>query len=100
MGYALTHEGAKRLLYKYSVKQMGGAIDVEIMLGCEGRTINCMEVNPALIGVFREAGPKVKWSDIDKTDAGSEEWMPRHNPMGDRSAKSLLGDFFDGRVDV
>jgi hypothetical protein len=98
MGYALTHEGAKRLLYKYSVKQMGGPIDIEIMLGCEGRTIQCLEVNPALIGLFREAGPRMKWSDIDNTTP--EEWMPRDNPMGDRSAKSLLGDFFDGRVEV
>jgi hypothetical protein len=98
MGYALTHEGAQRLLYKYSVKQMSGPIDIEIMVGCEGRSIRCLEVNPALIGVFREAGPSKKLSDIDTS--GSDAWVPRDNPMGDRSAKSLLGDFFDGLVEV
>jgi hypothetical protein len=98
MGYALTHEGAQRLLYKYSVKQMSGPIDIEIMVGCEGKSIRCLEVNPALIGVFREAGPSKKLSDIDTS--GSDTWLPRDNPMGDRSAKSLLGDFFDGLVEV
>lgn len=77
---------------------MSGAIDVEIMVGCEGRTLRCLEVNPAMIGVFREAGPSKKLSDIDTS--GSDTWLPRNNPMGDRSAKSLLGDIFDTHVEA
>lgn len=77
---------------------MGGPIDIEIMMGCEGRSIQCLEVNPALIGSYREAGQKKKWSDIDNT--ASEEQVERVNQMGDRSAKSLLADFFDSHVEA
>jgi hypothetical protein len=80
---------------------MSGPIDVQIMIGCEERSIRCLEVNPALIGWFREEGPSKKWTDIDESeDREWDEWMPRDNLMGDRSAKSLLGDFFDGHVDA
>jgi hypothetical protein len=48
-----------------------------------------------LVGWFREAGPAKKWTDIDDAvDREWDEWMPRVNIMGNKSVKSLLGDFF------
>jgi hypothetical protein len=80
---------------------MSGPIDIQIMVGCEEVSIRCPEVNPALIGWFREAGPTKKWTDIDDAvDRVWDERMPRGNIMGDKSVKSLLGDFFDGLVKI
>lgn len=93
MGYAVTHQGAQRLLYKFSVERMAGPIDIEIMFACAERSLRCLAVNPTLIGVYRAPGPSRKVSDINVlTDPNAVQ--DGENPMGLRSVKSLLRDMF------
>jgi hypothetical protein len=77
------------MLYKFGLERMAGPLDIEVMVACGDRTIRCLEVNPALIGVYREPGPWGKVSDI----AGGVDVNAHHegdSPMGQRSVKSML----------
>jgi hypothetical protein len=93
MAYAVTHQGAQRLLYKSSVEKLSGPADVEIMVACIEKSIRCLTVNPALMGVYRAPGPSRKISDINlSTDPNAQQGG--YNPMGPRSAKSMLRGIF------
>jgi len=92
MGYALTLLGAQKLMYRYSLGFLGSPLDIEIMIACTERTLRCLEVNPALIGVYREPGSAtLKVSDID-TGQGRH---PGENPMGPQSVKALMRSLYD-----
>lgn len=93
MGYGITQEGAQRLLYKFGLERMAGPLDIEIMVACGDRTIRCLEINPALIGVYREPGPAGKVSDIQEM-ADANAYHGGDNPMGQRSVKSMLRQKF------
>src|ERR1700684_3493636 len=88
MGYGLTLLGAKKLLHRFNIESLKGPLDIEMMVACDEQTLRCLEVNPALIGVYRAAGPASKNSDIDiaKPDSQSKE----ANPMGPRSVRALM----------
>lgn len=93
MGYAVTLQGAQRLLYKFSLERMSGPIDIEIMIACAERSLQCLAVNPTLIGVYRAPGPSRKYSDIE-VSMDPNALQDGENPMGPRSVKSLLRDIF------
>src|SRR5271170_1520899 len=57
MGYGLTLRGAEKLLHRFTVESLGSPLDIEIMIACDEQTLRCLEVNPALVGVYRAAGP-------------------------------------------
>jgi hypothetical protein len=65
MGYGLTLLGAKKLLHRFNVESLKGPLDIEMMLACDEQTLRCLEVNPALIDLYRAARPASKNSDID-----------------------------------
>lgn len=89
MGYAVTLEGAQRLLYKFSLERLGGPVDVEIMVACDDRSLRCLEVNPALIGVFRSRGPWAKVSDImENSDPNAIH--DEDNPIGRHSIQRKI----------
>ena len=94
LGYAVTQEGAQRLLYKYSLERMAGPLDVELMVGCASGTIRCLAVNPNLVGVYRAPGPLLKVSDIDVPSDSKNVQHSGENPMGERSVQSLLRKMF------
>jgi len=88
MGYAVTNLGAQRLLHRMSLGQMTEPLDIEIETACVEEGLECLEVNPPLIGVFRPYGPILKVSDVDPDlDGGG---IMKENPMGERSVKNLL----------
>jgi len=89
MGYAVTQKGAQRMLYKFGLSKLGQPIDIEIMVACQVGELRCLEVNPSLIGVYRPGGKSAKVSDI-LAQAEPDAEIPRQNPMGERSVKSLL----------
>ena len=86
-GYAVTREGAARLLYQIGVDVVSAEVDLEIMWHCEDKELRSLEVNPALIAEYRAAGPFSKVSDINDYDGTSTEV---ENPIGSRSVKSLM----------
>jgi len=91
MGYALTLLGAQKLMYRYSLSFLGNPLDIEIMIACKERTLRCLEVNPALIGVYREPGSaSSKASDIDMGQGQNTG----ENPMGPRSVKALMRSLY------
>jgi hypothetical protein len=94
MGYAVTLKGAERLLYKFGLKNLAGPLDIEIMCACDDRSLSCLEINPALVGVYRSGGASGKVSDID-ISSEPEAPSPLYAPMGVRSAKSMLRKTFD-----
>lgn len=85
MGYALTHKGAQRLLYRLGLSQLTAPLDVEFANACGEGVIECLEINPPLIGVYREVGPRSKESDIKPREGMYDKTF---NRMGDKSAKS------------
>jgi hypothetical protein len=94
MGYGLTLLGAEKLLHRFNVESLKGPLDIEMMVACDERTLRCLEVNPALIGVYRAAGPASKNSDIAKSGDGQ---TGEDNPMGPRSVRALMKSSF-GRI--
>jgi len=91
MGYGVTLEGAQRLLYHFSLDRLGGPLDVEIMVACDNRSLRCLEVNPALIGVYRAPGPWGKVSDI-MASTDPHAIHDGDNPMGPRSVQRQIRD--------
>ena len=87
MGYALTNLGAQRLLHRLGLGQIREALDIEIEMACQQKALECLEVNPPLIGLFRPDGPIRKISDVDPDDGGS---ISKENPMGERSVKNMM----------
>ena len=89
MGYALTSEGAARLLYQIGVDMVSDPVDLEIMWHCEWRLLRALEVNPALVGLYRSPGPTFKQSDINTSKNGRQGEL--ENPIGPLSVKAIMG---------
>jgi hypothetical protein len=94
MGYAVTRHGAARLLYNFGVDHLDAPIDIEIGAACSSGILRCLEVNPALVGVYRAEGTGTKNSDIAVLPPDSEEVMPTENFMGEHSVRAMAGKVF------
>jgi hypothetical protein len=92
MGYALTQQGAARLLYQIGVDDVSAPVDLEIMWHCEWRLLRALEVNPALFGLYRAPGPTWRQSDINPSQNGQDGEL--ENPMGPLSVKAIMGSRF------
>ena len=68
-GYAVTREGAARLLYLIGVVGVARPVDLEVRWLCYWRHLSCLEVTPPLIGLYVGEGPPSKISDNN-----SPEW--------------------------
>ena len=85
-GYAVTRQGAARLLYQIGVEEIDAAVDLEVLWHCHWGQLRCLEVNPALIGKYRPRGPGWKMSDNEfKEDVTEVE-----NPLGSQSVKAMM----------
>ena len=89
-GYAVTREGAARLMYLIGVNNVIAPVDIQVMWLCHWRRLRCLEVNPALIGLYVAPGPVSKISD------NNPNWVPESkNPIGSLSAKALMNYWLD-----
>ncbi|GAQ12274.1 hypothetical protein ALT_9595 [Aspergillus lentulus] len=81
-GYAVTREGAKKILAALSVDRLDCAVDNAMSDLCAGingrRQLKCFATFPNLIGTYRHAGPASRDSDInggdDTTFHEAEAW--------------------------
>ncbi|KAL5691837.1 hypothetical protein EMGR_006520 [Emarellia grisea] len=74
-GYAVTREGAKKILAALSVDRLDCAVDNAMSDLCAGtngrRQLKCFATFPNLIGTYRHAGPASRDSDINGGDDAS-----------------------------
>src|SRR5208282_3922018 len=77
-GYAVTWEGARRLLFQIGIEPVDAPVDLEIMGHCSWGQLRCLEVNPTLFGYYRGEGPGTKMSDNEPREGVT----PVENPMG------------------
>jgi len=85
-GYAVTREGAARLMFMRGLQWLGDPIDLEIMWLCHWLNIRCLEVSPVLVGIYvRDNEPGNRISDND------DNWRPEKlNPIGPHSVKAVM----------
>ncbi|KAI2472710.1 hypothetical protein F4781DRAFT_444434 [Annulohypoxylon bovei var. microspora] len=91
LGYAISQEGARKLLYEVGLKDLTDGFDILLRFFCEGakgrRHHNCLTVQPALFHHHRAAGPLSASSDIgdhgdglrDKSLTDMVRWSVRLN---------------------
>jgi hypothetical protein len=91
LAYAVSREGARKLLYELAVKEFADSYDIMLRQFCEGsagRELHvCLTVQPTLFDHHRPAGPKSKESDItshgddyqDKALTLNIQWSVRMN---------------------
>ena len=91
LGYAVTREGAARLLYLIGVLGLTLPVDLEIMWLCYWHRLRCLEVSPPLIGLYIEPGYGSKASDISSIYSLPEF----ENPIGPMSVKARMRLRFD-----
>ena len=69
IGYAVTLDGARRILYELGIHKMDGTTDIEwrsLCHGVDGRmAASCLTVQPQLFQQHRPAGIRRLFSDID-----------------------------------
>ncbi|EAW14616.1 uncharacterized protein ACLA_076570 [Aspergillus clavatus NRRL 1] len=76
-GYAVTYEGARKILASLSVDHLDIAVDNALGDMCGGKNrpqIQCYAPHPNLIGTHRRAGSSFKDSDIETY--GEDNWHP------------------------
>ena len=93
--YAVTLEGAKKLQARYSLEWLASPLDVELMIGCSGGQLRCLDVYPNLVGVYRAPGMSArKGSDIDpNSDPNAQH--PGENPMGEWGVQNQLRKMYN-----
>jgi hypothetical protein len=95
-GYAVTREGAARLMYHIGVTKVSNAVDLDVMWLCYHRRLRCLEVSPALIGLYIGPGPASKISDNNPAD-----WVPEsENPIGSQSVKAMMKHRLDVKSEM
>lgn len=71
-GYAVTYNGARRILASLSVDHLEAAVDNAMSDLCAGENgyprIACLAPFPNLIGTFRQGGSSARDSDIENAD--------------------------------
>lgn len=79
-GYAVTYNGARRVLASLSVDHLEAPVDVGMSDLCAGGNgyprITCLATFPNLTGSYRQAGSSARDSDIEFTDR-----TPSHDAM-------------------
>jgi hypothetical protein len=81
-GYAVSYNGARRILGSLSVDHLEAPVDnamSDLCAGAQGYPrIDCLAPFPNLIGTYRQAGSSTRDSDIENTDNaylhGAEAW--------------------------
>ncbi|KAF6821446.1 glycosyltransferase family 25 protein [Colletotrichum plurivorum] len=77
LGYAVSQQGARRLLHEVALKDVGDAVDILLRFFCEGakgrKPHNCLTTQPALFHHHRAAGPMSSMSDIGNHGDGFRE---------------------------
>ncbi|XXG96523.1 hypothetical protein Hte_002806 [Hypoxylon texense] len=84
LAYAVTRQGARKLLHELGLKAMGAAFDIELRWFCEGGPETCRAVvagstgiPPLLFGIHLPAGPKKSNSDISDHGDGYQDAATR-----------------------
>lgn len=74
IGYGISQNGARRLLYEFGVRKLTSTFDMMLRTSCDGsdgrRLLTCLSVQPQLFQHHRPVGAKASFSDI--TDHGTE----------------------------
>ncbi|WPH02260.1 Hypothetical protein R9X50_00511600 [Acrodontium crateriforme] len=74
LGYALSQQGARRMLYELGLHKMTGTTDMMFRSVCDGvdgrDLMTCLTVQPQLFQHHRAVGPKTKFSDINEDESG------------------------------
>lgn len=101
LGYAVTQQSARRILYELGVKSFPYAFDIMMRDLCEGVSgrpyHTCLTVQPQLFNHHRPAGPKKYYSEISDHGHGITE-----NPYTEIirwSARMNLAKLIDGTTD-
>ncbi|KAI9738288.1 MAG: hypothetical protein M1834_008786 [Cirrosporium novae-zelandiae] len=73
--YALSFQGAQKLLYHLSVKPFSNAVDLGLLDMCndDSRDFKCISVFPQIIGDHKAAGPTDRDSDIGQAAEGQRD---------------------------
>lgn len=74
IAYAVSQQGARRILYELGVRGVHKAFDLELHDFCDGlegrKMRTCLTVQPELFAQHRRAGSVDAWSDIARPDSG------------------------------
>lgn len=82
-------------MHLIGVNNVTHAVDIEVMWFCYWRRLRCLEVNPALIGMYIVPGSGSKISDNN-----APGWEPEsENPIGPQSVKAMMSDRLDPNLD-
>ncbi|KAK1992731.1 hypothetical protein LX36DRAFT_587826 [Colletotrichum falcatum] len=79
LGYAVSQQGARKLLQEVALKDVSDAVDILLRFFCEGgkgrKPHNCLTSQPAFFHHHRAAGPMSSMSDIGTHDGFRETSM-------------------------
>jgi len=77
-GYAISQQGARKILYHMSMMPFNHQLDWGYADLCKNKEFdfNCVSVFPQLVGVFHTAGNSSKWSDIGYGDESANQVEP------------------------
>jgi hypothetical protein len=101
LGYAVTQQSARRILYELGVKSFTYSFDLMMRDMCEGVAgrpyHTCLTVQPQLFNHHRPAGEKKHYSDI--SDHGEGVTEKPYTEIVRLSARMNLGKMIEGRTD-
>ncbi|KAK2018131.1 hypothetical protein LZ32DRAFT_634993 [Colletotrichum eremochloae] len=100
LGYAVSQQGARKLLQEVALKDVSDAVDILLRFFCEGgkgrKPHNCLTSQPAFFHHHRAAGPMSSMSDIGIHDGFRETSM---TDMVRWSVRLNADVLLDGRTD-
>ncbi|KAI1614529.1 hypothetical protein EDD36DRAFT_230957 [Exophiala viscosa] len=99
-GYAVSQQGARKILYHMSMVPFNNAIDWGYAELCKDKryNFNCVSVFPQLIGVSRPTGNSSKWSDIGYGDESTRTVRSAHSQYLVYSTRLNIANLLEGRT--
>ncbi|KAF2206424.1 glycosyltransferase family 25 protein [Cercospora zeae-maydis SCOH1-5] len=80
LAYAVSQDGARRMLYEFGVHKITDPLDMMYRALCDGvsgrELMTCLSPQPALFNHHRPAGPKSAWSDISGSHGNDSVEIP------------------------
>ncbi|PPJ53105.1 hypothetical protein CBER1_11674 [Cercospora berteroae] len=80
LAYAVSQDGARRMLYEFGIHRVTDPLDMMYRALCDGVSgrdlMTCLSPQPALFNHHRPAGPKSSWSDISGSHGNDSVEIP------------------------
>lgn len=80
LAYAVSQDGARRMLYEFGVRKITDPLDMMYRALCDGVSgrdlMTCLSPQPALFNHHRPAGSKSSWSDISGSHGNDSVEIP------------------------